>query len=75
MNTRRLPIFDREFPWLVSVTCFVDGHDYSTYSSHPDKRSAEEERHYLIARGRMNVDVIENRAVPRKGAFGGWRTA
>ncbi len=75
MNTRRLPTFDPANPWLVSITCFVDGSDLSDYSAHCCERAANEHRRYLRACGRLNVDVIEQRAVPRKGMGGGWRVA
>ncbi len=72
-RSRRAPAFDPERQWLVAHGHIVEGLDCREFSQHCCERAAEERRRYLYASGRLNITIERQRAIPTKGANGGWR--
>ncbi len=75
MKTVTVSDFDPRFPFAVLSGHVVDGVDMRNRCSCCCRRAAEDEATTMRAKGRMNVEVVELRPVPTRGAFGGWRVA
>ncbi len=75
MKTMTTADFDPRFPFAVLSGHIVDGLDMRDRRSCCCRLAAEDEAVTVRAMGRMNVEVVELRPVPTKGAFGGWRVS
>ena len=75
MKTRITPAFDAAFPYAVLFGAVVEGEDFRSMVSCCCERAAEDEAGTRYAMALPNVEVVELRPVPTKGAFGGWRVA
>ena len=73
--TRITAAFDPARPYAVVHGHIVEGVDLRTMSTHCCERAARDEATTLRAMGRFNVEVLSLRAVPTRGANGGWRVA
>lgn len=75
MKTLVTAAFDPAFPYAVLFGAVVDGEDFRQRIHCCCKRAAEDEAGTRYDMACQNVEVVELRPVPAKGAGGGWRVA